>query len=82
MKRVLLAVAACVLVVACNRAENKEGPPPNPPTPPTPPVPAAPVEGMAKINPNAKFARWLHHQLLSEVELGDRGEWTGLRPSL
>jgi hypothetical protein len=40
------------------------------------------IYGVEFSNPNAKFARWLHHQLLAEVELGDRGEWTGLGPSL
>ena len=40
------------------------------------------VYGVEFSNPNAKFARWLHHQLLAEVEVGDGGEWTGVGPSL
>jgi hypothetical protein len=40
------------------------------------------VYGVEFSNPNAKFARWLHHQLLAEVEIGDGGEWTGVGPSL
>src|SRR5687767_9146840 len=58
MKRLLLPLAACVLAAACNRAENKEGPPPVPPTPPAAPAaPAAPVEGMAKLDQNAILER-------------------------
>lgn len=44
-------------------------------------VPGESIYGVEFANPNAKFARWLHHQLLAEVETGDRGEWTGLGPS-
>lgn len=40
------------------------------------------IYGVEFANPNAKFARWLHHQLLGEVEIGDRGEWIGVGPAL
>ena len=55
MKKLLLTLAVCLLAAACNRADNKEGPPPVSPTPPA--APAPPVEGMAKIDPNAVLER-------------------------
>src|SRR5215204_7776486 len=58
MKRLSLTLATCVLAVACNRGESKEGPPPVPPTPPAAPAaPAAPVDGMTKIDQNAILER-------------------------
>jgi Zn-dependent M28 family amino/carboxypeptidase len=58
MKRFSLALAMCVLAAACNRGENKEGPPPVPPkAPPAPSAPAPPIEGMAKIDQNAILER-------------------------
>ena len=55
MKRLLLTLAACAFVAACNRGDSKEAPPPVPPTPPA--APAPPVEGMAKIDHNAILER-------------------------
>ena len=57
MTRLSLTLAVCVLAAACNRAGNKEGPPPVPPTPPPAPSAPAPVEGMAKIDQNAILER-------------------------
>ena len=58
MKKLCITVAVCLLAAACNRPENKEGPPPTPPTPPAAPsAPAVPVEGMAKIDPAAILER-------------------------
>lgn len=37
--------------------------------------------GVEFSNPNAKFARWLHHQLLADHEVSDGGEWVGVTQS-
>ena len=72
MKRLLLTLAACVLAAACNRGENKEGPPPVPPTPPAAPAaPAAPVEGMAKLDGNA---------ILERIKVLSSDEYEGRKP--
>jgi Zn-dependent M28 family amino/carboxypeptidase len=58
MKRMLLTVAACVLAVACDRGDSKEGPPPTPPRPPSPTAaPPVPAPGTAKVDANAILER-------------------------
>ena len=71
MKRLLLTLAACVLAAACNRAENKEGPPPVPPTPPAAPAAPAVVEGMTKLDGNA---------ILERIKVLSSDEYEGRKP--
>ena len=56
MKRIVLTFALCATLAACNRGDNKEGPPPSPPQAPQAPSPPQPSE-TPKIDQNAILER-------------------------